>query len=53
VDIKVNNNTNFMILKKGSGKKISSINSGSRKVNDYFISDKEFKAGKTVMMTTK
>ncbi len=53
VDIKVNDNTNFTIVKKGSGKKISSINSGSRKVNDYFISDKELKAGKHVVISTR
>ncbi len=52
VDIKVNDNTNFTIVKKGAGKKISSINSGSRKVNDYFISDKELKAGKQVVIIT-
>jgi predicted alpha-1,2-mannosidase len=53
VDIKVNNNTKFTIVKKGSGKKISSINSGGRKVDDYFISDKDLKAGKQVVISTR
>ncbi len=53
VDIKVNNNTNFTIVKKGSGKKISSIAYGGQKIEGYFISDKELKEGKQLVITTR
>ena len=52
VDFKLGH-SNFTILKKNSGKKISSIDYGGRKIDGYFISDKELKAGKQLVITTR
>ncbi len=45
-------NTSFTIIKKNSGKKITNISYGGQKINGYFISDKELKMGKQLVITT-
>ena len=52
VDIKVGDNKSFTILKKNAGKKISNLSYGDQKVDGYFISDKELKQGKQLIITT-
>lgn len=52
VDFKLDNNKSFTILKKNSGKKITNISYGGQKINGYFISDKELKMGKQLVITT-
>lgn len=44
---------NFTIIKKNSGKKITSIFSGNEKVDNYFISYQDLIKGKTLVITTK
>ncbi len=46
-------NTSFTIIKKNSGKKITNISYGGQKINGYFISDKELKMGKQLVITTR
>jgi predicted alpha-1,2-mannosidase len=44
---------NFTIIKKNSGKKISSITYGGRKIKGYFISHEDLKKGKKLVITTR
>jgi predicted alpha-1,2-mannosidase len=53
VELKFDENTTCTILKKNSGRKISDITYDDRKINDYFISDKELKKGKKLVITTR
>ena len=46
-------NKSFTIIKKNTGKKISSINYGGQKVEGYFISDGELKKGKELIINTR
>ena len=41
------------IIKRNSGKKISSIMYGGKKIDDFFITDQELKKGKTLVITTQ
>lgn len=52
VDFKFGDNKSFTIIKKNSGKKISNISYGDRKIDDYFISDGDLKKGKKLVITT-
>jgi putative alpha-1,2-mannosidase len=52
VDLKPGENITFTILKKNSGKKISSATSGDKKIDGYFISYSELKKGKRLVITT-
>jgi predicted alpha-1,2-mannosidase len=45
--------TIFTIIKKNSGKKITGITYGDKKIDGYFISYKELKKGKKLVITTK
>jgi predicted alpha-1,2-mannosidase len=53
VELKLDSKKSFTILKKNSGKKIREINYAGRKINGYFISDQELKAGKELTITTE
>ena len=53
IEIKMDKNTTFTILKKNSGRKISTIRYGDRKINGYFISQQEMKEGKKMVITTR
>jgi putative alpha-1,2-mannosidase len=53
VDIKCGETMNFSIQKKNSGRKISNITYGDKKVNGWFISHDELKKGKKLVITTK
>jgi predicted alpha-1,2-mannosidase len=46
-------NKSFTIIKKNTGKKISSINYGGQKIEGYFISDGDLKKGKELIITTE
>ncbi|WP_158826643.1 GH92 family glycosyl hydrolase [Mucilaginibacter lacusdianchii] len=52
VELTLPDGKKFTILKKGSGRKISSINYGEQKISDYFIPDAELKKGKQLAITT-
>ncbi|MDQ6903028.1 MAG: GH92 family glycosyl hydrolase [Bacteroidota bacterium] len=43
----------FTITKKNSGKKITDITYGDKKIDGYFITDAEIKLGKKLVITTK
>jgi len=43
----------FTITKKNSGKKISGITYGDKKIENYFITDAEMKQGKNLVITTE
>jgi predicted alpha-1,2-mannosidase len=53
IEIKMDEKTTFTILKKNSGRKISTIRYGDRKINGYFISQQELKKGKKLVITTR
>jgi putative alpha-1,2-mannosidase len=53
VELKFDENTTCTILKKNSGRKTSNITYDDLKINDYFISDKELKKGKELIITTR
>ncbi|MDN5288338.1 MAG: putative alpha,2-mannosidase [Mucilaginibacter sp.] len=54
IDVKVGDtNAGFTIIKKNSGKKITGINYGGRKVDGYFITDAELKKGEKLIITTQ
>jgi predicted alpha-1,2-mannosidase len=53
VEFKLGKNSNFTIQKKNSGKKISSITYGDRKIENYFISHKDLLKGKKLVITTR
>ena len=44
--------TQFSISKRNSGKKITDITYGGKKVNGYFISHSDLKKGKELVITT-
>jgi predicted alpha-1,2-mannosidase len=52
VDIQVGDNKVFTIIEAGDGKKIADIRLGQQKIQGYFLSDKEIKAGNHIMITT-
>jgi len=53
VKIKLDNGNTYTIVKKGHGKKITSLTYDGKKINGYFITDKELKEGKELDITTK
>jgi predicted alpha-1,2-mannosidase len=53
IEIKMDGKTTFTILKKNSGRKISTIRYGDRKINGYFIFQQELKKGKKLVITTR
>jgi putative alpha-1,2-mannosidase len=53
VELKLDNNKTFTILKKNTGKKISSLNYGTHKIEDFFITDNELKQGGQLVITTR
>jgi predicted alpha-1,2-mannosidase len=53
VDVKLDKNVVFTILKKNSGKKITGITYGDKKIDGYFISYNELKKGRKLVITTR
>ena len=53
VDVKLDKNVVFTILKKNSGKKITGITYGGKKIDGYFISYNELKKGSKLVITTQ
>ena len=53
VDLTLDENITCTILKNDSGKKISSITSGDKKIEGYFISYNELKKGKKLVVTSR
>jgi len=53
VDLTLDENITCTILKNDSGKKISSITSGDKKIEGYFISYNELKKGKKLVITSR
>jgi len=53
VDLKLGENINCTIIKKNSGKKITSVTSGNKRIDGYFISYDELKKGKKLVITTR
>jgi predicted alpha-1,2-mannosidase len=53
VELKMDNNKTFTILKKNTGKKIGSLNYADHKIEDYFITDNELKQGGQLVITTR
>ena len=52
VKIKLNNGKTYTISKRNSGKKITSLYYGGKKIDDYFITDKDLKKGNQLVITT-
>lgn len=50
-EVKISDNTSFMIIKKNSGKKIKSIMYGKQKIAGYFIKSDELKKGNKLIIT--
>lgn len=53
VEFNLGKNSNFTIQKKNSGRKISSITYGDRKIENYFISHQDLLKGKKLVITTR
>lgn len=53
IKIKLDNGNTYTIIKKGSGKKITNLSYDGKKINGYFITDKELKKGKQLEISTK
>src|SRR5450759_10002 len=53
VDLTLDENITCTILKNDSGKKISSITSGDKKIEGYYISYNELKKGKKLVITSR
>ena len=53
VELKLDEKTTFTILKKNSGKKITNISYGGKKINGYFITNDELKKGRKLVITTE
>lgn len=53
VEFNLGKNSNFTIQKKNSGKKISSIAYGDKKIENYFISHQDLLKGKKLVITTR
>ncbi len=53
VSITLDNQKVYTIVKKNQGKKISSINYSGKIIKDYFITDKDLKQGKQLIITTQ
>lgn len=52
-DLKLGKGVTSIILKKNTGKKISSISYGDQKLNGYFLADSILKSGKKIVITTR
>jgi putative alpha-1,2-mannosidase len=53
VEIKLDEKITFTILKKNSGKKITNISYGGKKINGYFITHNDLKKGRKLVITTE
>lgn len=53
VKLRFNGQTNCIIRKENSGKRINNIIFNDEKIDGYFISDSQLKAGKKLVITTK
>ncbi len=53
IQIKLANGKTYSIVKKGSGRRILSLNYGGKKMNGYLITDKELKEGKILDVRTE
>lgn len=53
IQIKLANGKTYSIVRKRSGKKISSLNYGGKQINGYWINDKELKEGKMLVINTE
>jgi hypothetical protein len=47
------NGKTYTVIKMNSGKKIMNLYYGGKKIDDYFITDKELKSGKQLEIATK
>lgn len=52
VNIKLHGGTSFAIIKKNTGKKISDIRYGDKKIDGYFLNDSDLKKGGVLTITT-
>ena len=53
VDLNLNNNVHFTVLKKGTGKKITGLDYNGNKIKGYFLPDSDLKKGGTLLISTK
>ncbi|MDD4636989.1 MAG: GH92 family glycosyl hydrolase [Bacteroidales bacterium] len=53
VEFNMGKNSTFTILKKNTGKKITSVSYDGKKVDGYFITHEALKKGKTLVITTR
>jgi putative alpha-1,2-mannosidase len=53
IRIKLASGKTYSIIKKGAGKKISSLNYGGKHLAGYVITDKALKEGKTLNINTE
>ena len=53
INIKLANGNTYTIVKKGSGKKITNLSYDGKKIDGYFITDKELKEGKQLNIITR
>ena len=53
IEIKLGGNTTFTILKKNMGREITSMTLGDKKQDGYFISYKDMRLGKRLIVTTR
>jgi putative alpha-1,2-mannosidase len=53
IQIQLDNGRTYTVVKRNSGKKITNLSYGGKKITDYVIQDKELKEGKQLEITTK
>jgi len=53
INIQLDNGNTYTIIKKGNGKKITNLSYDGKKIDGYFITDKELKMGKQLEISTK
>ena len=51
--MKVGGGNVFRIVRRGKGKKISGISIGDKRVEGYFLADRDLKSGKKMIITTR
>jgi predicted alpha-1,2-mannosidase len=52
IKFQLDNGKTYTIVKRNSGKKITNLNYDGKNINGYFITDKELKEGKQLIITT-
>jgi putative alpha-1,2-mannosidase len=52
VKVQLDNGKIYTVSKKNSGKKITSLYYGGKKIDGYFITDKDLKKGQQLIITT-